>query len=240
MSSDTDARAEHDRNVTERRRYQIVRLPGEVDKIRKSVADLRTHNGDTVQEKYDDVVIREHKLTIVMEEGYAYGRAHGPQETPVFETRWCIDAASIALLPKVIADGRWSDPAVAFKAGHGLPTTQPEGPWGVYAANFTDAYTLGQIQPLADRYNHLRTSMLSASNGLYVPEQFVNTVRLFDNLDAFVTDWQSKIAECNTKILRAQSILVSTGGASYIAGSPQQEASTVHAKLSLLGKIACP
>ena len=234
-----DDKREHDANVAERRRYRVVRVPGEVDEKRDSVTDMRTHNGDTVREYYDDVLIRVHELTIEMLETTEYGRPKTTR-TPVFETRWCIDAASIALLPKVITDGRWSDPAVAFKAGRGLPPTQPVGPWGVYAANFTDAYTLGQIQPLADRYNHLRTSMLSASNGLYVPEQFVNTVRLFDNLDAFVRDWQSKIAECNTKIQTAQSILVSTGGASYTAGSPQQEASTVHAKLSLLGKIACP
>lgn len=239
MSFDHD-KTEHDRNVTERRRYRIVRLPGEVDKIRKSVADTRTHNGDLVHEYYDDVLIREHKLTIQMLESYAYGRPGVLEETPVFETRWCIDDASQAKLPSVIVNGRWSDPAAVFLAKKGLHPTQPLGEWGVYGPSFTDAYTLGQIQPLEDRYNHLRTSMLSASNGLYVPEKYVNTVGLFDNLEFFVKDWQSKIAECNTKILQAQSILVSTGGASYIAGSPQQEASTVHAKLSLLGKIACP
>ena len=186
MSFDHD-KTEHDRNVTERRRYRIVRLPGEVDEIRKSVADLRTHNGDTVQEKYDDVVIREHILTIQMLEGYAYGRPQGPRKTPVFDTRWCVDAAAIAKLPTAIVNGRWSDPAETFAAGRGLPPTEPVGgvdKWGVYAADFTDAYTRGEIRPLVQRYKLLRATMEAASRVLYAPERVVRDRGLFDNLPA--------------------------------------------------------
>jgi hypothetical protein len=66
----SDDRREHDWNVAERMRYKVVRVPGEVDEERDSIADMRTHNGDTVQEYYDGVLIREHKLTIQMLEGY--------------------------------------------------------------------------------------------------------------------------------------------------------------------------
>jgi hypothetical protein len=237
MPSDTAARAEHDRNVDERRRYRIVRPPGEVTGKSRGIQDMRNHTGDVTQEWYDDVLIREHILTVVMEEQFsAGGRPLGLQHTPKFETVWRIGDAERALLPKLIVDGRWSDPVAAYP-GRWAPLTQPEGEWGVYGTKFTDAYTLGQIQPLEDRYNHLRTSMLSASNGLYVPEKYVNTVGLFDNLDVFVRDWQSKIAECNTKIETAQSILVSTGGASYTAGSPQQATTTVRAKLTQLSLL---
>ena len=207
MPSDTDARAEHDRNVAERRRYRIVRTPGEVDETRNSVADLRTHNGDTVQEYYDDVLIREHILTIQMLEGFEYGRPHGPRKTPVFETRWCVDAANIAKLPTVIVDGRWSDPAATFKAGRGLPRIRPEGPWGVYAADFTDKYTLGQIEPLQAQYKNLMTTMQSASDSLYVSERYVNTFGLFDRIPQVQEQLQSWIEECNARIRTVQAKL---------------------------------
>ena len=207
MRYDTDARAEHDRNVAERRRYRIVRTPGEVDETRDSIADLRTHNGDTVQEYYDDVLIREHILTIQMLEGHDYGRPHGPRKTPVFETRWCIDAGSIALLPKVIADGRWSDPAATYAKGRGVPPTEQVGEWGVYAANFTDSYTLSQIEPLEAQYKNLRTSMQSARDSLYVSERFVNTFGLFDNVPQVQQQLQSWIDDCNVRIRTVQAKL---------------------------------
>jgi hypothetical protein len=206
MSFDHD-KAEHDRNVAERRRYRIVRLPGEVDENRRTIADQRTHNGDTVHEYYDDELIREHKLTIEMLEGHSYGRPTGLTKTPVFETRWCIDAASIAKLPKVIVDGRWSDPAAIFKAGRGCTATQPEGPWGVYAANFTDAYTLSQIEPLQAQYTRLLHSMQSARDSLYVQERGVKSYGLFDNLPQVQLQIQSWIDECNAKIHTAQTHL---------------------------------
>ena len=166
MSFDHD-KAEHDRNVAERRRYRIVRLPGEVDENRRNIADQRTHNGDTVQEYYDDVLIRENMLTIVIEDAYsAGGRPQGPQKTPKFQTEWRIDADSIAKLPTAIVNGRWSDPAATYKAGRGLPPIQPVGVWGVYAADFTDAYTLGQIAPLQARYKLLRLNMETAKDAL--------------------------------------------------------------------------
>lgn len=207
-----DDKREHDWNVAERRRYRIEKLAGEVDETRKSIADQRTHNGDTVQEYYDDVLIREQKLTIQMLEGGEFGRSRGPRKTPVFETRWCIDAASIAYLPKVIVDGRWSDPAATFAAGRGIPPTQPEGPWGVYAADFTDAYTLGQIEPLEAQYKGLVRSMEAVRGALYVQEQHVNSRGLFDNLEQVQQRLQSWIDECNDRIRTAQSKLAANMG----------------------------
>jgi hypothetical protein len=206
MSFDHD-KAEHDRNVAERRRYRIVRLPGEVDENRTSIGDQRTHNGDTVHEYYDDVLIREHKLTIEMLAGYEHGREHAARKTPVFATRWCIDAASIAKLPKVIVDGSWSDPAAIFEAGRGCTATQPEGPWGVYAANFTDAYTLSQIEPLQAQYTRLLHSIQSTRDSLYVQERGVKSYGLFDNLPQVQHEIQSWIDECNAKIHTAQTHL---------------------------------
>jgi len=142
-----------------------------------------------------------------MLEGYAYGRPHGPQKTPVFETKWCIDADSIAKLPTVIVDGRWSDPAETFKAGRGFRPTQPVGPWGVYDENFTDAYSLNQIKPLQTQYKHIYTSMQSARDTLWIDERFVNEHGLIDNLPAVMQELQSWIDECNTKIQTALSKL---------------------------------
>jgi len=232
MHSDIDARAEHDRNVAERRRYRIVRSPGEVDETRDSIADLRTHNGDLVHEYYDDVLIREHKLTIQMLEGFAYGRPHGPRKTPVFETRWCIDATGIANLPKVIVDGRWSDPAATFAAGRGIPPTQPEGPWGVYAADFTDAYTLGQIRALEARYKLLRRSMEAARDALYVPERFVNEYGLFDKVPQVQQQVQSWIDECESKMHTAQTHL--STHPPHSTHSPSSVPRTNNAQLPLL------
>ena len=127
MPNDSADKREHDWNVAECLRYRVVRPEGEVVEQRTSVADLRTHNGDLVHEYYDDVLIREHKLTIQMLEGFEYGRSHGPRKTPVFDTRWCIDPEHIALLPSVIVNGRWSNPAATFAAGRGVPPTKPEG-----------------------------------------------------------------------------------------------------------------
>ena len=206
MQFDSDAKREHDCNVAERRRYRIEKVAGEVDESRINIADMRTHNGDTVREYYDDVLIREHNLTIQMLEGFEYGRPN-TKKTPVFETRWCIDAASIALLPKVIVDGRWFDPAAWFIAGRGCRPIEREGPWGVYAANFTDAYTLSQIQPLQAQYKHLNRIMNSVRDSLYVQERDVKEFGLFDNLPQVQHQIQSWIDECNAKIRTAQTQL---------------------------------
>jgi hypothetical protein len=142
-----------------------------------------------------------------MLEGFEYGRPHDPRKTPVFETRWCVYGDSIEKLPTVIVDGRWSDPAVAFEAGRGVHPTQPTGPWGVYALDFTDTYTLGQISSLQAQYKNLTTTIESARAHLYVSGRFVNSSGLFDNLPQVQAQLQSWIDECNVKIRTVQTQL---------------------------------
>ena len=107
----------------------------------------------------------------------------------------------------MIADGRWSDPAASYAKGRGVPPTHPEGQWGVYAADFTDTYTLGQIEPLEAQYENLRNSMQSARDSLYVSERFVNTLGLFDRIPEVQEQLQSWIDECNARIHTVQATL---------------------------------
>jgi hypothetical protein len=205
MPPHTTNKTEHDMIVKERRRYRIEKVPGEVNKIRTGVADRRTHTGDTTREYYDNVPIREHNLTIVMQKSDNERFADEP--TPVFVTRWLIDAAQIPNLPKVIVDGSWSDPAQTFLAGNGCKPTAPVGSWGIYARDFTDTYSLSQIKPLQTQYKNIHAAMLSTRDTLYIAENFYPEHGLIDNLPQVMQQLKSWSDECQQRILTTQAQL---------------------------------
>jgi hypothetical protein len=211
---DTDDRREHDWNVAERMRYKIVTTPGEVDEERRSMRDPRTHTGDTVQEYYADVFIREHMFSVRTEETFdPRGESNGLSKVPHFDTRWRVDTAVIAKLPQTIVNGRWSDPVANCETGRGLHPSVPVGgvtAWGVYAPDFTDTYTRGEIAPLVQRYKLLRQPIEAASRALYVPERFVKEHGLFDNLPAAQQQVRAWIDECEAKVRTAQTLCSDT------------------------------
>jgi hypothetical protein len=223
----SDDRREYDWNVAERMRYKVVTPPGEVDEERSNIRDARTHTGDTVQEYYDGALIREHILTVRREETFdPRGQSNGLSPVAHFDTHWRVDAAAIAKLPQAIVNGRWSDPVADCQAGRGLRRSAPVGAWGVYAPDFTDAYTRGEIAPLLDRYKRLRQAIEAGNRVLYAQERVVRDRGLFDNLPEVKQEVRAWIDECETKV-RAAHTLCADALSETPAQAPRTHASTV-------------
>jgi hypothetical protein len=226
----------------------------QVDKPRPGKRSQGPFTGDIVQEYWDDKLIREHKFTVaVTKEGPTeaakinyerQGWGHPPDKTvytPKFETI----LHDMTNVPPEITTGEWSNPDPDAY----IPTHRVGGKWGIYAADYMDAFTLEILNPLIKRYTEQEKSITlqlttmeveratidlrmraiqNAKRELEAVTQTVSRKGGMDNLSKIVNEMNIYIQKLNGTIQKVDIILGIPG-----SGSTQDVHTLLHRMIAL-------